>query len=71
VAVERLRAGGARSVAVAAYFLAPGRLYESAVASARAAGAIAVAAPLAEAPEIARLVLTRLDAEADLLFSRP
>jgi sirohydrochlorin ferrochelatase len=71
VAVERLRAGGARSVAVAAYFLAPGRLYESAVASALAAGAAAVAAPLADAPEIARLVLTRLDAEADLLFSRP
>jgi sirohydrochlorin ferrochelatase len=58
-AVARLRAGGARRVAAAAYFLAPGRLYESAMASARADGAVAVAAPLADAPEIARLVLDR------------
>jgi sirohydrochlorin ferrochelatase len=64
-AVERLRAGGARRIAVAAYFLAPGRLYETAAASARAAGAVAVAAPLADAPELARLVLDRVDAGAD------
>ena len=70
VAVRRLRAGGARRVAVAAYFLAPGRLYESAVASARDAGAVAVAAPLADAPELAQLVLDRVDAAADLSLSR-
>jgi hypothetical protein len=52
-------------VAVAAYFLAPGRLYDVAVASARAAGAVAVAAPLEGAPEIARLVLARVDAAAE------
>lgn len=61
-AVARLRAGGARRVAAAAYFLAPGRLYESAMASARADGAVAIAAPLADAPEIARLVLDRAGA---------
>jgi sirohydrochlorin ferrochelatase len=61
-AVGRLRAAGARRVAVAAYFLATGQLYRTAMDSARAAGAVAVAAPLADAPELARLVLSRLDA---------
>ncbi|WSN15027.1 cobalamin biosynthesis protein CbiX [Micromonospora sp. NBC_01699] len=61
-AVDLLRAGGARRIAVATYFLAPGRLYESALASARTAGAVAVAAPLTDSPEIARLVLDRVDA---------
>lgn len=59
-AVALLRRAGARRVAVAAYFLAPGRLYETAAECARAAGASAVAAALAGAPEIARLVLTRV-----------
>jgi sirohydrochlorin ferrochelatase len=63
-AVARLRTAGARRVAMAAYFLAPGRLYDVAVASARAAGAVAVAAPLEGAPELARLVLARVDAAA-------
>ncbi|MBE1487172.1 sirohydrochlorin chelatase [Plantactinospora soyae] len=62
VAVAGLRAGGARRVAVATYFLAPGRLYETAMASAREAGAVAFAAPLGDAPELARLVLARADA---------
>jgi sirohydrochlorin ferrochelatase len=62
-AVARLRADGARRVAVAAYFLAPGRLYEAARASARAAGAVAVAAPLEGAAELARLVLARVASE--------
>jgi sirohydrochlorin ferrochelatase len=61
-AVARLRAAGARRVAVAAYFLAPGRLYESAAASARAVGAVGVADPLTDAPELAALVLARADA---------
>jgi sirohydrochlorin ferrochelatase len=60
-AVTRLRAAGARRVAAAAYFLATGRLYRTAMDSARAAGAVAVAAPLADAPEVAHLVLSRLD----------
>jgi sirohydrochlorin ferrochelatase len=60
--VERLRAGGARSVAVAAYFLAPGRLYDTAARSALDAGAVGVAAPLGALPDLARLVLARVDA---------
>jgi sirohydrochlorin ferrochelatase len=63
-AVARLRAAGARRVAVAAYFLAPGRLYETAADSARAAGAVGVAAPLCDAAELADLVLARADAAA-------
>jgi sirohydrochlorin ferrochelatase len=59
-AVASLRLGGARSVAVAAYFLAPGRLYDAAVDSAHAAGAVAAARPLGAAPELARLVLDRV-----------
>ena len=58
-AVRGLRAKGLRRVAVAAYFIAPGRLYEAAAASTRAAGAVAVAAPLADAPEIVRLIQRR------------
>lgn len=61
-AVAQLRAAGARRVGVAAYFLAPGRLYESAVRSARRAGAVTVAAPLGGAEELARLVLARVAA---------
>nr|MDT0657787.1 CbiX/SirB N-terminal domain-containing protein [Micromonospora sp. DSM 115978] len=63
-AVARLRAGGARRVAVASYFLAPGLLYETAARSARQAGAVAVAAPLWAAPELAGLVLRRAAAPA-------
>jgi sirohydrochlorin ferrochelatase len=59
-AVRQLQRDGARRVAVAAYFLAPGRLYESVAASAREAGAVAVAAPLGNAPEIAHLILDRV-----------
>ncbi|HYN96046.1 MAG TPA: CbiX/SirB N-terminal domain-containing protein [Pilimelia sp.] len=64
-AVARLRARGAQRVAVAAYFLAPGRLYDVAVDSALAAGAVGVSAPLTDAPELARLVLARADAALD------
>jgi sirohydrochlorin ferrochelatase len=63
-AVQRLRAAGACRVAVAAYFLAPGLLYDATVASARAAGAAGVAAPLGGAPELVDLVLSRIDATA-------
>ncbi|MGI5214578.1 sirohydrochlorin chelatase [Plantactinospora sp. CA-290183] len=60
-AVTRLRVAGARRVAVATYFLAPGRLCETAMRSAREAGAVALAAPLGDSAELAGLVLARLD----------
>jgi sirohydrochlorin ferrochelatase len=58
-AVAALRSRGASRIAVASYFLAPGRLYDIAAASARGAGAVAVAGPLGPADEIVRLVLAR------------
>ncbi len=63
-AVARLRAAGARRVAVAAYFLAPGRFHDGVRASARSAGAVAVADPLTDLPELADLVRGRVDAAA-------
>ena len=61
-AVARLRADGARRVGMAAYFLAPGKLYDIAVRSAREAGAVAVAEPMTDAPELVRLVAARVEA---------
>ena len=61
-AVEAIRATGARRIAAAAYFLAPGRLYSAAAASARAGGAIGVAEPLGSAEELVRLILARATA---------
>jgi sirohydrochlorin ferrochelatase len=61
-AVAALRAAGARRVAVASYFLAPGLLHDTVAGSASAAGAVGVAAPLGGAGELARLVLARADA---------
>jgi sirohydrochlorin ferrochelatase len=61
-AVAALREAGARRVAVAAYFLAPGLLYDTVTGSALAAGAVGAAAPLGGAWELARLVLNRADA---------
>jgi sirohydrochlorin ferrochelatase len=58
-AVAGLRALGARRVVGAAYFLAPGFLYDRVAASALAGGALAVAAPLGDAPELADLVVAR------------
>jgi sirohydrochlorin ferrochelatase len=63
-AVGRLRAAGARRVGVAAYFLAPGLLYDHAVRSAREAGAVAIAEPLGDAPDLVRLVASRVLAAA-------
>jgi sirohydrochlorin ferrochelatase len=65
-AVARLRARGARRVAVSAYFLAPGLFHDAVSAAARDAGALAVAAPLTDAPELAELVLRRVDAASGL-----
>ncbi|MEU8012446.1 sirohydrochlorin chelatase [Micromonospora parva] len=61
VAVSRLRASGARRVAVSAYFLAPGLFHDAVAEAAGAAGAVAVAAPLTDAPELVELVLRRVD----------
>ncbi|MFI5842777.1 sirohydrochlorin chelatase [Catenuloplanes sp. NPDC051500] len=62
-AVSALQAAGARRIAIAGYFLAPGLLFDTVVASARTAGGVvAVAGPLTDAPDIARLVLSRADA---------
>ena len=58
-AVALLRERGARNIALAAYFLAPGLLYDRAVDEARAAGATVAAAPMGDALEIAELVLRR------------
>ncbi|MET7834259.1 CbiX/SirB N-terminal domain-containing protein [Micromonospora sediminicola] len=63
-AVARLRAAGAGRVAVAAYFLAPGRFHDEVRAAARSAGAVAVADPLTDLPELADLVRRRVDAAA-------
>ncbi|WP_250027539.1 sirohydrochlorin chelatase [Paractinoplanes maris] len=59
-AVRRLRAAGAARVGLAGYFLAPGFLYDAAVRSAREAGVVAVADPLGDAPELVRLVASRV-----------
>jgi sirohydrochlorin ferrochelatase len=60
VAVEALRTDGCRRIAVASYFLACGRLYDTATASAIGAGALAPAArPLGDVAELAHLVLAR------------
>jgi sirohydrochlorin ferrochelatase len=61
-AVAELRAAGARRIGVAAYFLAPGLLYDTVVESALDAGAVAAAQPLEGTAELARLVLARADA---------
>jgi sirohydrochlorin ferrochelatase len=47
---------------MATYFLAPGLLYDTAVRSALEAGAVAVAEPLGDAPELVRLIATRVAA---------
>jgi sirohydrochlorin ferrochelatase len=60
VAVSALWAAGASRVGMAAYFLAPGLLYDVAVESALSAGAVAIAPPLGDAPELVRLVTARV-----------
>lgn len=65
-AVRELRAGGARRVATAGYFLAPGLLYDRAVGDARDAGAVTAADALGDAPEVVDLVLHRADAARPL-----
>jgi sirohydrochlorin ferrochelatase len=59
-AVDLLRTAGARRVAMATYFLAPGKLYDLARGSAFAAGAVAVAPPLGADLALVRLVHRRI-----------
>jgi sirohydrochlorin ferrochelatase len=59
-AVAALRKDGFRRVAVASYFLAPGRLYDTVTGAALSAGAVAVAAPLGASWQIAELILSHL-----------
>ncbi len=63
-AVAALRARGFTRVAMASYFLAPGRLYDRAAAQAQAAGAEAVAPTLDDAPGIVAAILARAAAAA-------
>jgi sirohydrochlorin ferrochelatase len=59
-AVRAVRALGARRILAASYFLAPGRLYEAAAASARHGGALGVAEPLGTAEELVELIVARI-----------
>lgn len=61
-AIEALRAGGARRIAVASWFLAPGRLPDR-VADLAGPDAV-VAEPLGAAPELAALIVDRYTAAA-------
>jgi sirohydrochlorin ferrochelatase len=58
-AVAELIRGGARTVVVASYLLAPGRFADRVRDAALAAGAAAASAPLGAAPEVADVLLTR------------
>lgn len=58
-AVRALRDTGARRVAVASYFLAPGLLHDRVIAAAERAGAVTVAAPLVAVPELVNVALDR------------
>ena len=59
-AVRAVRALGGSRILAASYFLAPGRLYEAAAASAREAGAHGVAQPLGTAEELVALIVARI-----------
>ncbi|MYW01323.1 sirohydrochlorin chelatase [Streptomyces sp. SID3343] len=61
-AVAELRSLGAQRIAVASCMLAPGILPDRITEQALAAGAELVTEPVADTPEIARLVLDRYDA---------
>ncbi|MFI7601122.1 sirohydrochlorin chelatase [Actinoplanes sp. NPDC049681] len=67
-AVRELRAAGHERVGLASYFLAPGLLWDAAVASAREAGVDGVAEPLTDRAEVAELVGERV---ADAIASKP
>ena len=58
-AVRAFRAEGKRHIAVASFFLAPGRLPDRATELAVEAGAVAVSDPLGAHPAVARAILAR------------
>jgi len=58
--VRELRADGYGRIGLISYFLAPGLLWDSTVASARSAGVRTVAEPLTDAPAVAELVSVRV-----------
>jgi sirohydrochlorin ferrochelatase len=61
-AIEQLRARGARRIAVASWFLAPGRLPDRIVYQAQATDpGVIIAEPLGAAPALADLILDRYD----------
>jgi len=70
-AVAALAGRGARRIAVAGYFLAPGLLFDRAVNQALAAGAACAAAPLGDAPELVDLVLARAAAASGAIEPEP
>jgi len=59
-AVADLRAGGARRVEVATWFLAPGRLSTHVAREATRLGAAVVARPLGDSPEVVAAILDRV-----------
>jgi len=60
-AVEQLRAAGARRIAVASWFLAPGLLPDKVTRLATKAGATTLADPLGADAAVAHLVADRYD----------
>ncbi len=68
-AVSRLRRVGAHRIAVASYFLAPGRLYDRVVAGTRDTAVVMVTEPFVAAPELVRVVAARFDAACQAVSS--
>lgn len=58
-AVAALRAEGGANIAAVCYFIAPGKLCDAAVASARSAGVVHVGDPLGAAPELLASIASR------------
>ena len=69
-AIAELRRRGARRIAVAQWFLAPGVLPDRVLTAARAADpAVLIAEPLGTDPEVAQIILDRHASAAHLLFA--
>jgi sirohydrochlorin ferrochelatase len=68
-AVARLRAGGARRVAMSAYFLASGKLHDLAVAGSLDAGAVGATGPLGASRDLVALVRRRAADARTLVFA--
>ncbi|MQA14967.1 MAG: sirohydrochlorin chelatase [Pseudonocardiaceae bacterium] len=70
-AVARLRAAGARRIAVASWFLAPGMLPDKVIRQARESGAAALADPLGPDEGVADLIADRYGAALPTRFASP